>query len=43
MRFVVNSLRAMIASFDGDPPSSEYQRGYLQALLDLQKTVVGAN
>ncbi len=32
-RLIVQGLR----SFDGDPPDTEYQRGYRAALADLAK------
>lgn len=30
-------LEAMLSSFVNDPPDTDYQRGYLAALLDVSK------
>lgn len=43
MMVVINILRAMIATFDTDPPGNEFQRGYLQALLDLRREAEAMN
>ena len=43
MAVVINILRAMIATFDTDPPDNEFQRGYLQALLDLRREAEAMN
>jgi hypothetical protein len=39
----IDLLNTFIATFDLDPPDSEFQRGYLQALLDLRAQLLKTN
>lgn len=40
-RRVASYLRDALAGFVGDPPDTEFQRGYLAAMLDVYKEAIG--
>jgi hypothetical protein len=37
MHKLSKTLERMLRSFDNDPPSTDYQRGYKRALEDLKR------
>ena len=39
----IKLITAMIDTFENDPPSNEFQLGYLQALIDLRAQLLGTN